>query len=96
MLAARCSVAGFIYKVVVCLFVHATYSKPTAGMYAVLCRYFWLNAGILVAGLIVYALVARTYTEKPVLQADKVPGRREGGSPCIVCMSPRREWAVSA
>jgi hypothetical protein len=31
-----------------------------------------LNAGILAVGLVVYALVARTYTEKPVTNVDKV------------------------
>jgi hypothetical protein len=33
-----------------------------------------LNAGILAVGLVIYALVARTYTEKPVTSVDKVPG----------------------
>jgi hypothetical protein len=31
-----------------------------------------LNAGILAVGLVIYALVARTYTEKPVTSVDKV------------------------
>lgn len=39
--------------------------------------YFWLNAGILAVGLVVYALVARTYTEKPVTNVDKDPFNRE-------------------
>lgn len=36
------------------------------------CRYFFLNAGILAAGLIAYCFVARAYTEKPVLSSEKV------------------------
>jgi hypothetical protein len=32
-----------------------------------LCRYFFLNAGILVLGTIAYTLIARNYTEKPVV-----------------------------
>lgn len=28
------------------------------------CRYFWLNAGILLVGLGLYALIARKYEEK--------------------------------
>eukprot|EP00775_Hariotina_reticulata_P010432 gene10432-10590_t len=39
--------------------------------------YFWLNAGILAAGLIVYILVARSYEETPVLNVDKDPFNRE-------------------
>lgn len=39
------------------------------------CRYFWLNAGILAAGLVVYTIIARGYTEKPVTDVNKVrPG----------------------
>uniref|UniRef100_A0A383VGU9 Major facilitator superfamily (MFS) profile domain-containing protein n=1 Tax=Tetradesmus obliquus TaxID=3088 RepID=A0A383VGU9_TETOB len=39
--------------------------------------YFWLNAGILAVGLGIYILVARTYTEKPVINVDKDPFNRE-------------------
>jgi hypothetical protein len=38
----------------------------------VLCSYFWLNAGILAVGLVVYAFVARSYTEKPILSSERV------------------------
>jgi hypothetical protein len=35
-------------------------------------RYFWLNAGILAVGLAVYAWVAHSYTEKPILSSEDV------------------------
>jgi hypothetical protein len=38
----------------------------------VCCRYFWLNAGILGLGLIVFIFVARSYTEKPIMSGEKV------------------------
>lgn len=39
-----------------------------------LCSYFWLNAGILAVGLVVYAFIARSYTEKPILSSERVSG----------------------
>lgn len=36
------------------------------------CRYFWLNAGILGVGLVVYYFVARNYQEKPIMTGEKV------------------------
>lgn len=37
-----------------------------------MCRYFWLNAGILAVGLVIYIFVARSYTEKPILSSEQV------------------------
>ncbi|KAF8073093.1 NPF8.3 [Scenedesmus sp. PABB004] len=39
--------------------------------------YFWLNAGIIAVGLVLYTLVARRYVEKPVLESDKDPFNTE-------------------
>lgn len=37
--------------------------------------YFWLNAGIMTAGLLLYVWLARGYTEKPVTVVHKVHGQ---------------------
>lgn len=39
--------------------------------------YFWLNAGILAVWLVIYFIVARKYTEKPILDADADPFNTE-------------------
>jgi hypothetical protein len=40
------------------------------------CRYFFLNAGILVLGLGAYVIIARNYTEKPVV--SKAAAAKQG------------------
>jgi hypothetical protein len=45
---------------------------PSPGCAAYVCRYFWLNAGILAVGLVIYIFVARSYTEKPILSSEQV------------------------
>ncbi len=52
-------------------------------LYALFCSYFWLNAGILAVGLVIYAFIARSYTEKPILSRERVSG---SGAVHTVCM----------
>ncbi len=42
-------------------------------------RFFWLNAGILALGLLLYILLARRYTEKPLAKRSGA-ARRNGGA----------------
>jgi len=45
-------------------------------------RYFFLNAGILVVGLIAYVIIARNYTEKPVVaKAAAAKAAQDNGMP---------------
>lgn len=42
-------------------------------------RYFFLNAGILVLGTVAYVIIARNYTEKPVVSKAEAAAKAAAG-----------------